>query len=144
VSVKEEDFADLAEVLFVGEAEETWPQFLGDWERGAHKRRYEQAAKTDMTKVPLPRYDLVPLREYVMGCVQTSRGCPFECEFCDIIVIFGRRPRLKTADQVLAEVDAHYRLGARLVFLVDDNFIGNKKATKVILRALVDWQRRNG
>ena len=60
--------------------------------RGVHQYRYEQAEKTDMTKVPLPRYDLVPFREYAMGCVQTSRGCPFQCEFCDIIVIFGRKP----------------------------------------------------
>jgi radical SAM superfamily enzyme YgiQ (UPF0313 family) len=144
VSVKEEEFAELADVLFIGEAEETWPQFLDHWQRGTHERRYEQTGKTDMTKVPLPRYDLLPLREYVMGCIQTSRGCPFECEFCDIIVIFGRKPRIKTADQILAEIEAHYRLGARLIFLVDDNFIGNKKATKVILRAIIQWQRWNG
>jgi hypothetical protein len=142
--VQEDDFAELADVRFIGEAEETWPQFLEDWKRGSHQRRYEQPAKTDMTKVPLPRYDLVPLRQYVMGCIQTSRGCPFQCEFCDIIVILGRRPRIKTAEQVVAEVDAQYRLGARFVFLVDDNFIGNKKATKVMLRAIIDWQRRHG
>jgi radical SAM superfamily enzyme YgiQ (UPF0313 family) len=144
VSVQEDDFAELADVLFIGEAEETWPQFLEEWKRGSHQRRYEQPGKTDMTKVPLPRYDLVPLRRYVMGCIQTSRGCPFQCEFCDIIVIFGRRPRIKTPDQVVAEVDAHHRLGARFVFLVDDNFIGNKKATKGILRAIIDWQRQHG
>ena len=79
--------------------------------RGCTSTRYEQAEKTDMTKVPLPRYDLVPFREYAMGCVQTSRGCPFQCEFCDIIVIFGRKPRIKTPEQVVAEVDAQHRLG---------------------------------
>ena len=97
-----------------------------------------------MTKVPLPRYDLVPFREYAMGCVQTSRGCPFQCEFCDIIVIFGRRPRIKTPEQVVAEIDAQHRLGARVIFLVDDNFIGNKKAAKEILRAIIDWQQQHG
>ena len=97
-----------------------------------------------MTTVPMPRYDLVPFREYAMGCVQTSRGCPFQCEFCDIIVIFGRKPRVKTAEQVVAEVDAQHRLGARVIFLVDDNFIGNKKAAKVILRAIIDWQQQHG
>ncbi len=137
-------FEGLIDVMFIGESEETWPLFLDEWQRGEHKARYEQAEKTDMAKVPIPRYDLVKFSEYAMGCVQTSRGCPFQCEFCDIIVIFGRRPRIKTPEQVIAEVDAQYRLGARMIFLVDDNFIGNKKAAKVILRALIDWQRQNG
>ncbi|MHC5536839.1 B12-binding domain-containing radical SAM protein [Singulisphaera rosea] len=144
ITVAENWFDGLVDVIFIGEAEETWPKFLEDWKRGEWQRRYEQAEKSDMTKVPLPRYDLVPFREYSMGCIQTSRGCPFQCEFCDIIVIFGRRPRLKTADQVIAEIEAQHRLGARVIFLVDDNFIGNKKAAKVLLRAIVDWQHRHG
>jgi radical SAM superfamily enzyme YgiQ (UPF0313 family) len=144
ISVAEDWFVGLVDVIFVGEAEETWPRFLDEWARGEHASRYEQAEKTDMTKVPPPRYDLVPFPEYAMGCVQTSRGCPFQCEFCDIIVIFGRRPRVKTAEQVVAEVEAQQRLGARVIFLVDDNFIGNKKAAKVILRALIAWQRARG
>ena len=137
-------FDGLVDVAFIGEAEETWPKFLEEWQRGTHSDRYEQAEKTDMSKVPMPRYDLVKFNEYAMGCVQTSRGCPFQCEFCDIIVIFGRRPRVKTPEMVIAEVDAQYRRGARMIFLVDDNFIGNKKAAKEILRALIDWQERNG
>jgi len=144
VSVVEDWFAEYVDVTFVGEAEQTWPQFLDEWKQGLHQTRYEQADKTDMTKVPLPRYDLVPFREYAMGCVQTSRGCPFQCEFCDIIVIFGRKPRIKTPEQVVAEIEAQHRLGCRIIFLVDDNFIGNKKAAKNILRAIIDWQRRNG
>ncbi|MDG3007055.1 B12-binding domain-containing radical SAM protein [Paludisphaera mucosa] len=144
VSVVEDAFAGLVDVVFVGEAEETWPRFLDDWSRGEHRARYEQADKTDMSRVPMPRYDLVKFREYATGCVQTSRGCPFQCEFCDIIVIFGRKPRIKTPEMVVAEIEAQHRLGVRLIFLVDDNFIGNKKAAKTILRAIIAWQRANG
>ncbi|AMV36189.1 B12-binding domain-containing radical SAM protein [Planctomyces sp. SH-PL62] len=144
VSVVEGAFEGLVDVVFVGEAEETWPRFLEEWARGEHQPRYEQAEKTDMARVPMPRYDLVKFREYATGCVQTSRGCPFQCEFCDIIVIFGRRPRIKTPEMVVAEIDAQHRLGVRLIFLVDDNFIGNKKAAKGILRAIIEWQHKNG
>ena len=144
VSVVEWAFEGLPDVIFVGEAEETWPRFLDDWARGEHAARYEQADKTDMAKVPLPRYDLVKFDQYAMGCVQTSRGCPFQCEFCDIIVIFGRKPRIKTPEMVVAEIDAQHKQGVRMIFLVDDNFIGNKKAAKVILRAIIAWQHEHG
>ncbi len=144
ITVSEDWFEGLIDVIFIGEAEETWPRFLAEWEQGLHQYRYEQAEKTDMAKVPIPRYDLVKFSEYTMGCVQTSRGCPFQCEFCDIIVIFGRKPRIKTSEMVVAEIDAQYRLGARVIFLVDDNFIGNKKAAKVILRAIIEWQHAHG
>jgi radical SAM superfamily enzyme YgiQ (UPF0313 family) len=144
ITVAEDWFTGLVDVLFIGEAEDTWPRFLEEWSRGEHAPRYEQLEKSDMAKAPMPRYDLVPFREYAMGCIQTSRGCPFQCEFCDIIVIFGRRPRIKTAEQVVAEVDAQHKLGAHVIFLVDDNFIGNKKAAKVILRAIIDWQKKHG
>src|SRR5262249_51838752 len=77
VTVQEDYFGDLADVVFVGEAEETWPQFLLDWEAGRPRRRYEQAQKTDMTKLPTPRFDLLKMRRYVFGSVQFSRGCPF-------------------------------------------------------------------
>ena len=106
VTVREDYFGDLADVIFVGEAEETWPQFLRDWQEGRHSRRYEQIEKTDMTTLPVPRYDLLKMRHYLFGSVQFSRGCPFQCEFCDIIVTFGRRPRLKTSDQILCELEA--------------------------------------
>ena len=97
VTVQEDYFGDLADVIFVGEAEETWPQFLDEWQTGRHQRRYEQAEKTDMTTVPTPRFDLLKMQHYLFGSLQFSRGCPFQCEFCDIIVTFGRRPRLKTS-----------------------------------------------
>src|SRR5262245_48559327 len=144
VTVQEDYFGDLADVIFVGEAEETWPQFLREWAGGRHRPRYEQAEKTDMTTVPVPRFDLLKMRHYAFGSVQFSRGCPFQCEFCDIIVTFGRRPRLKTSAQFLAEVEALRAQGMRIVFIVDDNLIGNKKAAKALLRDLGAWQRARG
>ncbi len=144
VTVQEDYFDDLADVIFIGEAEQTWPQFLADWEEGRHAARYEQAEKTDMTRVPVPRFDLLKMDRYAFGSLQFSRGCPFQCEFCDIIVTFGRRPRLKTGAQVIAELEAIRKTGQRIVFIVDDNLIGNKKAIKAILRDVIAWQQRNG
>jgi radical SAM superfamily enzyme YgiQ (UPF0313 family) len=143
VTVKEDDFAGLADVIFVGEAEQTWPQFLRDREHGAHRTRYEQAEKTDMTTVPTPRFDLLKARHYAFGSVQFSRGCPFQCEFCDIIITFGRRPRIKTAAQVLDELDALRAQGVRMAFIVDDNLIGNKKAIAALLAEVIGWQERH-
>ena len=140
-TVEPEVLEGLADVIFVGEADETWPQFLREWEQGCHKSRYEQAEKTDMTRLPLPRIDLLKTDRYMFGSMQISRGCPFTCEFCDIIVTFGRRPRLKTSEQVLAELEAFERAGLKIVFVVDDNLIGNKKAIKPILRDIVKWQQ---
>jgi radical SAM superfamily enzyme YgiQ (UPF0313 family) len=144
VTVKEGDFDGLADVVFVGEAEQTWPEFLRDWEDGRHRPRYEQAEKTDMTTVPTSRFDLLKMRHYAFGSVQFSRGCPFQCEFCDIIVTFGRRPRIKTTEQVLAELEALRAQGIRMAFIVDDNLIGNKKAIRAVLLDLIAWQERNG
>ncbi len=143
ITVQEDYFGDLVDVIFVGEAEDTWPQFLTEWKHGLNQIRYEQLEKTDMSKVPTPRFDLLKMKYYGFGSLQFSRGCPFQCEFCDIIVTFGRRPRIKTAKQVLAELDAIYATGIDLVFIVDDNLIGNKKAIKEILRAIIDWQERH-
>lgn len=144
VTVREDDLADLVDVVFVGEAEETWPRFLAEWSAGHHQTRYEQAERTDMATVPVPRLDLMRMKDYAFGSVQFSRGCPFECEFCDIIVTFGRRPRIKTSVQVLAELDAIVASGKRSAFIVDDNLIGNKKAIKLLLRDVVAWQEKHG
>ena len=140
-TVEPESLEGLADVVFVGEADETWPQFLKDWEAACQKSRYEQHEKTDVTKLPLPRIDLLKVDRYMFGSLQISRGCPFTCEFCDIIVTFGRRPRLKTSEQVLAELEAFQRAGFRIVFVVDDNLIGNKKSIKAILRDIIRWQQ---
>ncbi len=144
VTVQEDYFGDLADVIFVGEAEETWPRFLHEWQDSHHARRYEQAQKTDMTQVPTPRFDLLKMDQYMFGSVQFSRGCPYQCEFCDIIVTFGRRPRLKTSAQILAELEALRAQKIFMAFVVDDNLIGNKKAVKALLRDLLAWQRANG
>jgi radical SAM superfamily enzyme YgiQ (UPF0313 family) len=144
VTVEEKYFAGLADVIFVGEAEQTWPCFLAEWAEGRHQPRYEQAEKTDLTTLPVPRYDLLKMGRYASGNMQFSRGCPFLCEFCDIIVVFGRRPRVKTIPQVLAELDAMLAQGVQTIFVMDDNLIAAKKAIKEVLRAVAAWQERNG
>jgi radical SAM superfamily enzyme YgiQ (UPF0313 family) len=144
VTVLEDYFEGLADVVFIGEAEDTWPQFLREWAQGLHQYRYEQIEKSDMSKVPTPRFDLLEMRHYAFGSVQFTRGCPFQCEFCDIIITFGRRPRIKSSQQVLAELDALRAEGVRIAFVVDDNLIGNKKAIRPILQDVVDWQVRHG
>jgi len=144
VTVYPEDFQDVPDVVFIGEAEETWPRFLVEWGEGRHDCRYEQAEKTDMATVPPPRLDLLPMSKYVYGSVQLSRGCPFTCEFCDIIVVFGRRPRVKGAAQVIAELEGCLAVGKDNLFIVDDNFVGNKKAIKAILREIIAWQKAHG
>src|SRR5262249_46886168 len=101
VSVSEHYFDGLADTIFVGEAEDTWPQFLEDWQAGKVQSRYEQFEATDMSRVPAPKLGLLKMNRYAFGSIQFSRGCPFMCEFCDIIVIFGRRPRLKTSPQII-------------------------------------------
>jgi radical SAM superfamily enzyme YgiQ (UPF0313 family) len=144
-TVEEETLDGLANVVFVGEADETWPQFLRDWERGCHKSRYEQPEKTDVTGLPLPRIDLLKTDRYMFGSMQISRGCRFTREFCDIIVTFGRRPRLKTSEQILAELESFWKAGFRIVFVIDDNLIGNnKKASKPIPSDIIRWQQERG
>ena len=144
VTVYPSDFGDQPDAIFIGEAEETWPRFLIERAEGRHARRYEQAEKTDMATVPAPRLDLMPMGKYVYGSVQLSRGCPFTCEFCDIIVVFGRRPRIKTTAQIIAELEACLAAGKDNLFIVDDNLIGNKKAVKALLREIIVWQEARG
>jgi radical SAM superfamily enzyme YgiQ (UPF0313 family) len=144
VTVDEGYFSGLTDAAFIGEAEETWPQFLHDWQQGRPRHRYEQTARTDMSGVPVPDYSLLEMQHYLFGSIQFSRGCPFQCEFCDIIVTFGRRPRLKTVPQVLGELETLRRSGMEIVFIVDDNLIGNRKAVTPLLEAVASWQEENG
>ncbi|GIW44455.1 MAG: B12-binding domain-containing radical SAM protein [Candidatus Binatia bacterium] len=139
-----EELRGKVDVIFIDEAEYTWPQFLEDYERGTWKPEYRQVEKPSMHDSPLPRFDLLKVDRYRTMTIQFARGCPFNCEFCDIIVMYGRRPRTKTVAQVMAEVQEIHRLGVRNIFVVDDNFIGNKKEAKELLKALAQWQREQG
>ena len=124
------------------EVEDIFPGFLQDLRDGTAKRVYRAPDRPDITKTPLPRYDLINLQDYGAMALQFSRGCPFDCEFCDITKLFGRVPRTKTNAQILSEFDLLYRLGWRgHLFLVDDNFIGNKRDAMRLLPAVAQWQK---
>jgi len=132
---------DEADFQVLGEAEVTLPRWLRDWEAGTPQHRYQcREEKADVTASPLPRFDLLKFDRYLHVGVQFARGCPFRCEFCDIIELFGRVPRLKTPAQMLAELQRLYDLGYRgHVDFVDDNFIGNKVGVKEFLPQLRAW-----
>ena len=139
VSTSAEELPE-ADHIFVGEAEATLPEFLGDLERGEAKKFYRTAERPALTATPIPHFQLAELERYSAMSIQYSRGCPFNCEFCDIIEIYGRVPRTKTNAQVLAELDALHATGWRgLVFIVDDNFIGNKRNVRLLMPDLVEW-----
>ncbi len=126
----------------LSEAESTLPLFLNDLEKGDLKQIYESPERPDVTKTPVPLWSLIDLRNYVSMAVQYSRGCPFECEFCDIIIMNGRVPRTKTNEQIIGELQSLYEAGWRnSVFIVDDNFIGNKANVKCMLPSLIEWQK---
>jgi len=128
--------------LIVGEAEEIMPVFLEDLARGEAQPVYQAGGHPNLGSSPAPRWDLVEPRNYRSMSVQFSRGCPFDCEFCDIVKLFGRKPRLKSPAQVLLELDNLHRLGWQgNLMIVDDNFIGQKAKTKELLREIIAWQR---
>jgi len=126
------------DVVFFGEAEEIWPQFLADFEKGTPKKVYKNLVKPDMKKVPLPRWELIAedIPHYGFVSIQTTRGCPFDCSFCDVIYTFGRKPRTKSIDQVLEEVTLANAMQAKMILFADDNFSGNRPYAKKLLRAL--------
>jgi radical SAM superfamily enzyme YgiQ (UPF0313 family) len=136
-----DDFADVDHLVF-GEAEAIIPEIVGDMEEGRLKRSYHASGFPPLDVVPVPQWELINLRDYASISIQYSRGCPFNCEFCDVIVMNGRVPRVKRNEQVLAELEALYSRGWRgSVFIVDDNFIGNKEKVKGLLRAIIQWQK---
>ena len=127
----------------LGEAEEIMPRVVADMRSRKLETIYQAPHRPDLTHTPVPRWDLIKFRHYVTMSVQFSRGCPFDCEFCDIIVMNGRTPRTKSPAQLIAELDALRGRGWRdMVFIVDDNFIGNKARTKSLLHALLEWRQR--
>jgi radical SAM superfamily enzyme YgiQ (UPF0313 family) len=145
-SVPEQVLEAGADFVIRGEAENTVPAFLDAIQAGVRQGVFHTDDKPDMSLSPLPRVDLLSdISRYFYMSVQTTRGCPFNCEFCDVIALNGRIPRFKTAARVLQELDAVYRLGWRgPVFLADDNFIGNKANARAILDAMIPWQKERG
>ncbi len=139
-----DECAPWCDTVVVGEAEAVWETFLPDLIRDRLEPRYTSTEKPDITRTPVPRFDLLNVDNYLTIPIQFSRGCPFQCEFCDIIVMFGRRPRTKTPDQMVLELEAVKQTGYRgEIFIVDDNFIGNKKEVKRLLPALQEWNDAN-
>jgi len=131
----------LADHVVVGEPDEVFGQIAADLEAGTAKRHYEVTDKPDVTSTPIPRFDLLKLGSYASMSIQFSRGCPFQCEFCDIIILYGRKPRTKTPQQVTGELDALLNLGwKKQVFIVDDNFIGNHTRALELCVELEKWQ----
>jgi radical SAM superfamily enzyme YgiQ (UPF0313 family) len=127
----------------LGEAEEIMAQVVAGMQRGQLQPIYRAAARPDINTSPIPRWDLLDFQSYVTMSVQFSRGCPFDCEFCDIVVMNGRIPRSKTPARLIAELDALLQRGWEdMVFIVDDNFIGQRERTKTLLCALIEWRRR--
>ncbi len=129
------------DVLFEGEGEYNWKIFLGEWEKGQHKDRYVQVDKIDMRDTPPPRIDLLKHNSYRLGCIQTTRGCPFTCEFCDIIVTYGRKVRAKPIENVIKELQAWADRGVYFITLADDNLVGDRVYAKKMLKAVGDWNR---
>jgi radical SAM superfamily enzyme YgiQ (UPF0313 family) len=137
-----DEFGDV-DHLVLDEAELTLPLFLEDLKNGHTKRIYRASGFCDLHHTPIPSWSLISMRNYVSMSVQFSRGCPFNCEFCNVTILFGHRPRLKTPGQVIEELDRIYDAGWRSsIFFVDDNFIGNRRYLKKdLLPALIAWRK---
>src|SRR5437879_8881259 len=131
--------------VVVGEAEELVDGLVADLERGAAQPLYQAKELPGLNITPLPKLDLINAKYYSSMAIQYSRGCPFNCEFCDIIEIYGRKPRMKSPAQMVAELELLYaRKWRGPVFIVDDNFIGNKRKAKELLPGLAEWNVRHG
>lgn len=129
----------LADFLFIGEAEYTWPLFLKQWTEDKAEKIYRQEHYIDMMDSPPPDWSLIRPEDYVNINIQTSRGCPNQCDFCDVIQYVGRRCRTKSIAQVMLELQNAHDIGARTVFFSDDNFLGNKAFTKELLASVIEW-----
>ncbi len=138
-----ERYEAVADVVVAGEAERIWPEFCRDYARGTVKRLYQETGEVSLAESPTPRFDLLALEKYARASLQFSRGCPYRCEFCDIIVMFGRRPRTKSPEQIGLELDALRLAGVKNVFFVDDNLIGHKPRAKALLKYIAEYQRQH-
>lgn len=127
------------DVVFCGESELTWPKFLEDYERGEPQSVYTDDGHPDITALPIPRFDLLRHRHYLMGAIQISRGCPYQCDFCTSTVLYGNRMRYKSDAQIVAELNQLYHIGYRTIFILDDNFSGDHERAKEILAVIRDW-----
>lgn len=140
-----ETLAAGVDLLVKGEAELLMPQVLEDLARGKTGTVYESDTKPDLTISPIPRFDLLRPQDYLSLAIQTTRGCPFDCEFCDVVSLFGRKVRTKSTEQVIAELDAVYRLGGvKDIFFSDDNFVGNKTYARQLLHRIIPWMKQRG
>jgi radical SAM superfamily enzyme YgiQ (UPF0313 family) len=142
-STTPERYVSLADVVFIGEAEYVWPAFLQEWENGTTRKMYRQVIKPELESSKPPRWELLgsDITHYLMGAVQTSRGCPFDCEFCDVPYIFGHRSRWKPVPDVLKEIEIQQKLGVTRIFFCDDNFIGDLRYIRSLLKELVVLNR---
>jgi len=135
-----EEFPDVDHFV-LDEGEITFPMFLKDLEKGELKRIYTSDEKPDITKTPIPRWDLIDMKNYNKMPIQFSRGCPFDCEFCNVVALNGKIPRTKTPEQIINELNAIYDRGwDGTIFIVDDNFIGNRPKTIQVLKKIIEWQ----
>ncbi len=140
-SLTPESVRPYCDILVRGEIESIAPQLFADLRQGRWQAEYS-GDRPDLSLSPIPRWDLYPNHKALQGSIQTSRGCPFECEFCDVIQYVGRKQRHKSVAQVLAELEASYKFGYRNIFLADDNFTVYRKRSKELLTALRDWNNR--
>ncbi|MCX7816758.1 MAG: B12-binding domain-containing radical SAM protein [Syntrophales bacterium] len=142
-TVRYDEFEDVDHFV-LNEAEINLPFFIEDLRAGRAKKIYKTDDLADITRTPVPRYDIAEMRKYASMCIQYSRGCPFDCEFCEITFLFGRRPRTKEGRQIINELEFLYKLGWRgSVFFVDDNFVGNRRKLKEdLMPLLIAWQKK--
>ena len=138
-SIEADECKGLIDYHFIGEAEHIWPIFLRQWVNKKAEKVYEQVEHIDIKNSPAPDWSLINSNDYVNISVQTSRGCPNRCDFCDVIRHAGRVYRTKTVDQILVEVQSAHKIGARTIFFSDDNFLGNKQFTTELLSRLIQW-----
>jgi len=133
------DLYEAADALVVGEGESSIPVWLRSWGRGEPYGKFEPEATVDITGSPVPRWELISFNDYLHAGLQSSRGCPYNCEFCDVIELFGRKPRVKSPEQWVAELQRLYDLGYRgWVDIADDNFISNRQKIKPVLQATAE------